>query len=90
MLVNNLIPLLGISTEHLKMSLSLVNSYCLIYPELFAERFGALVCTELNSTIGDMRAEGIIMILRTIEVILRTSPIHGPPAVKPIVGKIFK
>jgi len=89
-MIDNLIPLLGISTEHLKMSLSLVNSYTLIYPEYFAEQFGSTVARELNSTISDMRAEGVAMILRSVETILRTSPVHGPGAVKPIIGKIFK
>jgi hypothetical protein len=89
-MVDNLIPLLGISTEHLKMSLSLINSYCLVYSEFFAERFGAAVAGELNSTLSDMRAEGVAMILRSIEMILRTSPTHGPTAIKSIVGKIFR
>jgi len=89
-LVDNLIPLLSISTEHMKMSLSLVNSYALIYPESFAEKFGGIVCTELNSSIGDMRAEGIAMVLRCVETLLRTSPTHGPHSVKPIVGKVFQ
>ena len=72
------------------MALTLVNSYCLIYPESFAERFGALVCTELNSAISDMRAEGVALVLRSVETMLRTSPTHGPHATKPIIGKIFK
>lgn len=89
-LVSNLIPLLTISTEHLKMSVTLVNCYALVYPEIFAEQFGSLVCTELNSSMGDMRAEGITMVLRGVETILRTSPSNGPNAVKPIIGKIFQ
>jgi hypothetical protein len=88
--VDNLIPLLAISTEYMKMSLSLVNSYALIYPESFAEKFGSVVCSELNSALGDLRAEGIGMVLRCIETILRTSPTHGPHSVKPIIGKIFQ
>ncbi|CAL8143654.1 unnamed protein product [Orchesella dallaii] len=89
-LVDNLIPLLTISTEHLKPSVALVNCYALVYPEVFAERFGALVCAELNSSINDMRVEGITMVLRGVETLLRTSPTSGPHAVKPIIGKIFQ
>lgn len=72
------------------MSVALVNCYALVYPEVFAERFGAVVCTELNSSISDMRVEGITMVLRGVETLLRTSPNNGPHAVKPIIGKIFQ
>lgn len=72
------------------MSVSLVNCYALVYPEVFAERFGSMVCTELNSSISDMRVEGITMVLRGVESLLRTSPTNGPHAVKPIIGRIFQ
>jgi hypothetical protein len=89
-LVDNLIPLLSISTEHMKMSIALVNSFSIIYPEFFAEKYGSIVCAELNSAMSDMRAEGIAMVLRCVETFLRTSPINGPISIKPIVGKIFQ
>lgn len=88
--MDNLIPLLSISTEHLKMSVALVNSYSIIYPEYFTEKYGVLICTELNSSMSDMRAEGIAMVLRCVETFLRTSPINGPNAIRPMIGKIFQ
>jgi hypothetical protein len=72
------------------MTLSIVNSYALIYPESFAEKFGQIVFSELNSSMGDMRAEGVGMVLRSVETVIRTSPTQGPHAIKPIVGKIFQ
>jgi len=89
-LVDNLIPLLAMSTEHLKMSLTIVNSYALIYPESFALKYGPVVFSELNTAMGDMRAEGVGMVLRCVETILRTSPTQGPLSIKPLVGKIFQ
>ncbi|XP_035704828.1 importin-11 isoform X2 [Folsomia candida] len=89
-LVDNLIPLLSISSEHLKMSVSLVNSYAIIYPEYFTEKYGSIICTELSSSISDMRAEGVATVLRCMETFLRTSPINGPTAIRPIIGKIFQ
>jgi len=74
----------------MKQSLALVNAYSLLYPEAFAEKFGSHICTELNSSISELRAEGVTMVLRTVELMLRSSPTHGPLAVKPILGKVFQ
>lgn len=72
------------------MSIALVNSYSIIYPEFFSEKYGNVICAELNTSMSDMRAEGIAMVLRCVETFLRTSPVSGPSAIKPIVGKIFQ
>lgn len=53
------------------------------------EKYGSAICAELNSSVGDLRAEGVALVLRVVETFLRTSPINGPNAIKPIVGKIL-
>ena len=47
------------------------------------------IVKELANSVTDMKAEGVSVVMRAVENILRTSPINGPEAVKPILKRIF-
>ncbi|XP_012282091.1 importin-11 [Orussus abietinus] len=89
-LFRNMPPLLESSTENLRLCLYIIQAYVLLSPQEFLGEWGAVIVDTLRSLVGDLRSEGIVMVMRVFETCLRALSQQGPQLMKPLLFKIFK
>ncbi|XP_034176418.1 importin beta11 isoform X1 [Osmia lignaria lignaria] len=89
-LAKNLPALLEQSYENLKLCLYIVQAYVVLNPQEFLSQRGALIIETLRSLLGDLRAEGILMIMIVLEICLCASPRQSAELIKPVLIYIFE
>ncbi|XP_011502354.1 PREDICTED: importin-11 isoform X2 [Ceratosolen solmsi marchali] len=89
-LFKKLPALLESSTENLKLCVYITEAYVLLNPEeLMCER-GSGIVESFKSIIGDLRSDGIIIVMQLLELCLITAPQSGSQFIKPLLLKIFE
>lgn len=78
------------STENLRQCLIICLAHLLLAPELVMRTQGLQLIQVLDSIMGDMRNEGIIMLMRLVETFLRALPALGTETTVPILPRIFQ
>jgi hypothetical protein len=68
----------------------IIQAYVLLSPEEFLCEKGSTVIESFKSIIGDLRSEGIIIVMQLLELCLIASPQNGPLFIKPLLLKIFE
>ncbi|XP_029049109.1 importin-11 isoform X2 [Osmia bicornis bicornis] len=89
-LAKNLPALLEQSYENLKLCLYIVQAYVVLNPQEFLSQRGAIIIETLRSLLGDLRAEGILMIMIVLEICLCASPRQSAELIKPVLIYIFE
>ena len=56
-----------------------------VYFFLFPQRFSTDLVSSYSSLITDMRMEGVVLILRSIELVLKIFPTEGPEIFRPML-----
>lgn len=89
-LFRNMSELLETSAENLRVCLYIIQAYLLLSPQEFLTGQGLSVVESLRSMLTDLGAEGIIMVMRTLELSLKVNPTHGVQFIKPFLVGIFE
>lgn len=82
--------MLELGTENLKVCLKIIEAYVLLGPKEFMQRFSNELVLSLSNLITDLRTEGILMILRVVELVFQSFPLEGPQVFKPLLSHIFR
>lgn len=85
----------GIVTDlqpHLCMCFSIVQAYVLLAPDQFLQVHGERVVSSCLALLVDdeLKNEGIIMIIKGLELMIRTNPTRGLSLLQPVYKQLFK
>lgn len=69
---------------------SIIQAYILLGPEVYLQQHGAKILDACTYLLSDLRSEGVVMIMRLFESILRSSGNFGVELLKPALPTIFK
>lgn len=89
-LSENLIKIIESSTENLRTSLYIIQSYILLNPSAFLFRYGKTIVKSCTYMLSDMRSEGIVMVMKLYEDCLRCKPDMALELLRPALKNIFK
>ncbi|KAK9506660.1 hypothetical protein O3M35_008554 [Rhynocoris fuscipes] len=89
-LFRNMAPLLEGNSEHLRCCLSIINAYLLLAPTEFIQIYGETVIHSCADILTDLQSEGVLMIMRLLELFLKVNPITSSNLLKPLLPKIFE
>ena len=67
-----------------------MQSYMLLCPELYLQKYGKQMIDQLLYLIKDIRPEGIVMICKLFIIILRIQPEYGVELLKPAIVEIMR
>ena len=70
----NIPPILELSSENLRTMIYIVQAYIVLAPHEFVAASGDIVCRPLNEQYGDLQDEGVLMILRLVDLTLKIGP----------------
>ncbi|ESO88153.1 hypothetical protein LOTGIDRAFT_219538 [Lottia gigantea] len=77
-----------LGTENLRICLKVIEAYILLGPHEFMQAYSGVLVPSFSSLMTDIRAEGLVMILRVIEVVFKTFPTEGPQVFQPILNGV--
>lgn len=89
-LFDNMLPLLEISSENLRLCLQITTAYTLLCPQQFFSKYGSRLIETFSSLLTDMKNEGMVLVLRAVEMILRVLPSEGASLVQPLLPSMIK
>ncbi|XP_066986451.1 importin-11 [Macrobrachium rosenbergii] len=89
-LFDNMLPLLELSTENLRLCLQITTAYTLLCPQQFFTKYGSRLIECFNSMLKDMKSEGIVLVLRSVEMMLRVQPVEGSTLIQPLLPSVMK
>jgi hypothetical protein len=91
LLFQNMPPLLEFTSENLRTCFYIIQAYILLSPEEFLRTYGSIVIASCTDMLSDMRSEGIVMIMRMVEMCLRALPgSSGAELVQPMLARIIE
>lgn len=89
-LCRNILPIVENSSENLRTVLVLIQAYILLDAHSFLERYGRSFVEFCSRMFDDIRPEGIILMVKVLEVCLITDANFGLQLVRPALPYIFK
>ncbi|KAH8384850.1 hypothetical protein KR093_010102, partial [Drosophila rubida] len=89
-LCDHLLPIIKMSSENLRTVLQLIHAYILLDPHAYLSRYGEGFVAYCVQSFEDMRAEGIIAMLRIFETCLKTDAAMGLRLVRPALPFVFQ
>ena len=78
------------TSENLGLCLYIIQAYVYLSPQEFLRENGTATVETLRSILGDLRSEGVLMVMRLLEAFLKASPQYAPQVIKPLLPRIFK
>lgn len=78
------------TSEHLRTVICIMQAYILLDPRVYLGKYGAKMVECCNYLIADMRSDGIVLILKLYEAIVRALPEEGLQLIKPSLVGIFQ
>ncbi|XP_017466077.1 PREDICTED: importin-11 [Rhagoletis zephyria] len=89
-LCKNLLPIIEMSSENLRIVLILIQAYILLDSHTFLERYGMEFVQFCTRMFDDLRPEGIALMLKVFETCLKSDANYGLELVRPALPYIFK
>uniref|UniRef100_W8C050 Importin-11 n=2 Tax=Ceratitis capitata TaxID=7213 RepID=W8C050_CERCA len=89
-LCKNLLPIIEMSSENLRIVLILIQAYILLDAHTFLERYGKDFVQFCTRMFDDLRPEGIALMLKVFETCLKSDANYGLELVRPALPYIFK
>ncbi|XP_023294362.2 importin-11 [Lucilia cuprina] len=89
-LCRNIMPIIEMSSENLRTVLVLIQAYILLDAHAFLERYGRSFIDFCNRMFDDIRPEGISLMLKVLEICLKTDASYGLELVRPLLPYIFR
>ena len=81
---------LEMTSEYLRTIICIMQAYILLDPTVYLEKYGRKIVECCNYLMADMRPDGIALILKLYEAILRALPEPGLQLLKPVLPGIFE
>ena len=78
-LASNISPILELSSENLRTMIYIVQAYTILAPNEFLTACAASVVRPLNEQYSDLQDEGVLMILRLVDLSLKVGPLPSVP-----------
>lgn len=89
LLYQNMPSLLESSTENMRICFTITHAYLMFSPESFLKVYGGSLLKTCQYMLTDLRSEGIVIIMRFVELCLRTAPQLSCELWKPIIPQIM-
>ncbi|XP_076047855.1 importin beta11 [Oratosquilla oratoria] len=86
----NMLPLLEMSVDNLRLCLQITMAYVLLCPQQFLAKYGNSLVELFKSLLTDMKSEGLVLILRTVEMMLRALPSEAATLIQPLLPGIVR
>lgn len=78
------------SSEYIRTAFSIIQAYILLDAQIYLQQHGKKIVETCMYLLTDLRSEGIVMVMRLFESILRSTGIFGVELMKPALPNIFK
>lgn len=78
------------SSENIRTIFSIIQAYILLDAEVYLQQHGKNIVDTCMYLLSDLRSEGIVMVMRLFESILRATGDHGVSLLQPALPIIFK
>lgn len=69
---------------------SIIQAYILLDAEIYLQQHGTKIVETCMYLLSDLRSEGIVMVMRLFESILRSTGNYGVELLRPAYSNIFK
>ncbi|XP_071793887.1 importin-11-like [Asterias amurensis] len=89
-LFGNMTPLLELGSENLKTCFQIITAYVLLGPNEFMQSYSCAVYAGCVSLLESVRPEGIVIVLKLVETILKVFPTEGPQIFRQLLPKILQ
>lgn len=87
---DNMLPLLELSTENLRLCLQIATAYTLLCPQQFLAKYGQQLVEIFRSILTDMKSDGVVLVMRSVEMMLRVSPNDAATLIQPLLPFITR
>lgn len=78
------------STENIRTCFSIMQAYILLNAQIYLQQYGKAIVETCMYQLSDLRSEGIVMIMRLFESILRSTSNFGVELLRPVLPDVFK
>lgn len=78
------------TSEHLQTVICIMQAYILLDPHVYLGKYGVKVVQCCTYLMADMRPDGIVLILKLFEAIVRAMPAEGLLLIKPALVGVFQ
>lgn len=78
------------SSETMRMTIFIIQAYVVLAPEMFLQCYGNSVMNTLALLISDLRTEGIIIIMRLLDLCLQTINQNAIAYITPLLPFIIE
>lgn len=78
------------SSEYIRTVFSIIQAYILLDSERYLQQHGKKIVDVCMYLLTDLRSEGIVMVMRLFESILKATGCNGIELIKPVLPYIFK
>lgn len=78
------------SSEYIRTVFSIIQAYILLNAEVYLQQHGKSIVETCIYLLTDMRSEGVVMVMRMYESILRAMGTYGIEILRPALPDIFK
>lgn len=78
------------SSEYIRTVFSIIQAYILLDSENYLQQHGKKIVDVCMYLLTDLRSEGIVMVMRLFESILKSTGCNGIELIKPALPYIFK
>lgn len=78
------------TSENIRTCFGIMQAYILLNAEVYLQQHGKKIVEMCAYLLTDLRSEGIVMVMRLFESILRAMTNFGVELLKPVLPDIFK
>ena len=89
-LTSNIPPILELGSENLRTMIYIVQAYVILAPAEFLPACGSSLVRPLNDQYSDLQDEGVLLILRLVDLALKVGPPQTPLMFKDLIIRSLK
>ncbi|XP_064620355.1 importin-11-like [Lineus longissimus] len=89
-LYKNMPELLELGTENLRTCLKIIESYLYLSPKEFLGAYSASLLESLRSLTTDIRPEGLVMVMKIVELVFRLFPVEGAQIFQSLLPSVLQ
>lgn len=78
------------TSENIRTCFSIMQAYILLNAQIYLQQYGKDIVKTCMYLLSDLRSEGIVMIMRLFESILRSSSHLGVELLRPVLPDVFR
>lgn len=89
-LAKNLLPIIEMSSENMRSVLFIIKSYVFLDGNVYLSKYGNELVSCCYNLLQDLRPDGIVLIMKVFETIIRSDVASGVNILRPVLPHIFK